>query len=140
MRFVPEGGLPEGYSWKLHEGGDFDVYYAEPPSNRNAGVSIYLGNWPNFPYTGDLPRKEGQVLGNRISWIVLDDSKETEYTFHRTTLLRYQHSVYHPIYVHISVFAEEEDELQLILRNLENLRIKPMVGIFQLIIQRLSRS
>jgi len=139
MRFVPEGGLPDGYVWEHHEGADFDVFYAQHLDGKDAGIGVYLGDWPNFSYTDDLPRENGRVLGSKISWVVLDGSEEIAHTFYRTTLLEYQHGVYYPVYVHIWVYAEEKDDLYLILGRLEDLRIKPMLNIFQLLAWRLSR-
>lgn len=135
-RFLPEGGLPNDYIWKHNEGEDFDIYYGKRLDNENSGVNIYLGYWPNFPYADDSLKKEGRVLGSKVFWIVLDGSKETGYEFYRTTLLSYRYLIYHPVYVHISVYAKEE-ELRTILDSLESLRIRPTVTLPQALIQRL---
>ncbi len=137
-RFVPRGGLPDGYTWELWEGPDFDIYDAKAPNSEDSGAGIYLGYHPNFPYTDDLLRKDGFMLGTRVSWIVLDGSEETVHSFYRTTLLNYQHSLYAPTYVHTWVYAEEEEELETLLDSLENLRIRPMMNVFQYFAWRLS--
>jgi len=141
MRYVLTEGLPDGYTWQYHEGIDFDIYQAQHPDGKDAGIGVYLGDWPDFPYADNLSREDGneQVFGNKVSWVVLDGSEETTHEFYRTTLLKHQYSVYYPVYVHIWIYAEEEDDLQTILNSLESLRIKPMSNLFQLLVWRLTQ-
>ena len=139
VRFAPEGGLPDGYVWEHTQGLDFDIYNARDPDNQDAGVGVYLGDHPNFPYSNDLLCEDDRILGTKVCWVVLDSSGETNHPLYRTTLLRYQHSVYHPIYVHIWVYANDREKLQSILSALEGLCIRPKVSIFQLFVRSISR-
>ncbi len=139
VRFTPEGGLPDNCIWEHTPGIDFDTYYARGPDGQDAGIGIYLGNHPNFPYADDLPCENGRVLGIKVCWVVLDGSGETTHPLYRTTLLRYQYSVYHPIYVHIWVFADDREELQSNLDALRHLRVRPKVSIFQPLVRNISR-
>jgi hypothetical protein len=135
-RFVPEGGIPEGYSWQLDAGPDFDVYYAQNPTQGDAGVGMYLGRSPNFPESANSPCESGRLLGTEVCWVVMDGSEEKTHAFYRTTLLKHQRTMYHPIYIHIWVFAEDESELQLLMDSLKDLRIRPMQNIFHLVFSR----
>lgn len=135
VRFVPDGGLPAGYVWNHVQGADFDTYYAQDPDGQDAGIGIYLGDHPNFPYTKNLPCENDRILGTKVCWVVLDGLKETRY--YRTTFLRYKYGIYRPVYIHIWVYADNREKLQLMLRALRHLRVRPEVSIFQLFIRNI---
>lgn len=136
VRFVVEGRLPEGYIWEHTQGADFDVYYIRGSEQREAGIGIYLGHHPNFPYQADhLLCDGGQFLGVNSCWVVLDGKPEMEHTFYRTALLRYQYGIYAPIYIHIWVYANQEDDLEYLLDYLKHLRVKPALNVWELLIR-----
>jgi hypothetical protein len=139
MRFEPQDGLPKGYTWILQEGPDFDVYHANKLGDETSGIGIYLGNMPNYFYDAkDLPCESGRILSREISWVVMDGTEETVHPFFRETVLNYRHGVgFLYTEVHVWAYASQQDELDVILNNLQGLRLKPMATFLEVLAFRM---
>ena len=136
VRFVVEGRLPEGYVWEHTQGPDFDIYHARALGSQEAGIGVYLGHHPDFPYQADhLLCDEVRILGVSSCWVIEEESG-VKPTFYRTTLLEYQYGIYAPIYIHIWVYADREEDLQSLLASLKYLRVKPAINMWELFMHR----
>jgi len=145
MRFVPQGGLSDGYNWELHEGLDFDIYYAQKADEETPGIGIYLGNMPNFFYdndenisTEDISHERDRLLSEDVTWIILDEINPHKQPFFRETQLNYHHGLgFLYTKVHVWVYASEREELNGLLESLQTLQLKPMASFWQVLMSDL---
>jgi len=145
VRFIPYGELPDGYSWVLREGPDFDVYYAEKSDDETAGMGLYLGNMSSLFFdesedisVDDLPQEKGRLLSRGITWLIEDEINIQGYPFFRETQFEYYHGAgFLYTEVHIWVYAADQEALDGLLVSLQGLRLKPMASIWEILAHRI---
>ena len=119
--------VPDGYSLEFADGPDFYTWRLKEAARADgvnrSGLGMYVGLHPNSSWMADaISRTRGRVCGRNVTWYVREFADKGGTFSWRDALFKYKHERgFIEVLVHVWVWADSEDQIDPLLRLLENL-------------------